>query len=285
MIPDIEIRQRARSDDVEPVIVERDYVLGWLLAGCSQLSAGKKVCVFKGGTCLRKCYFSDYRFSEDLDFTLTARLSLGDVEAMLREAARWAEEASGIRFTERTIRSQVLLEGTSQETYRFKFYYRGPHRQLGDPSSIKVDLTYNERILLPPLERPLDHPYSDKEDQGQVSILCYTLEEVLVEKVRGVSGQRLYPISRDPFDIDQLIKRGVDLARASEILIEKCGLKGVKIEAVSTQALSDRKNVFKVDWENNLSYLLPAHLRIPFEESWQGMLNGVESLRRRISLQ
>jgi len=26
---------------------------------------------FKGGTCLKKCYFETYRFSEDLDFTLT----------------------------------------------------------------------------------------------------------------------------------------------------------------------------------------------------------------------
>ena len=25
---------------------------------------------FKGGTCLKKCYFETYRFSEDLDFTL-----------------------------------------------------------------------------------------------------------------------------------------------------------------------------------------------------------------------
>lgn len=26
--------------------------------------------VFKGGTCLKKCYFETYHFSEDLDFTL-----------------------------------------------------------------------------------------------------------------------------------------------------------------------------------------------------------------------
>ena len=28
--------------------------------------------VFKGGTCLKKCFFETYRFSEDLDFTLTS---------------------------------------------------------------------------------------------------------------------------------------------------------------------------------------------------------------------
>jgi predicted nucleotidyltransferase component of viral defense system len=26
--------------------------------------------VFKGGTCLRKCYYETFRFSEDLDFTI-----------------------------------------------------------------------------------------------------------------------------------------------------------------------------------------------------------------------
>ena len=56
---------------LEANVVEKDYFLGWLLAGIysNQLLAEKWV--FKGGTCLRKCFFETYRFSEDLDFTLT----------------------------------------------------------------------------------------------------------------------------------------------------------------------------------------------------------------------
>ena len=42
-------------------------------AGCWRASAPEALresWLFKGGTCLKKC-FETYRFSEDLDFTLT----------------------------------------------------------------------------------------------------------------------------------------------------------------------------------------------------------------------
>jgi len=49
--------------------IERDYVLSWMLAGMSANERLRSVLVFKGGTALKKCYFGEYRFSEDLDFT------------------------------------------------------------------------------------------------------------------------------------------------------------------------------------------------------------------------
>lgn len=52
-------------------VIEKDYVLGWLLAAIASTDQLAGTWVFKGGTCLRKCYFETYRFSEDLDFTVT----------------------------------------------------------------------------------------------------------------------------------------------------------------------------------------------------------------------
>ena len=69
MIRDAEIRRRARVAGVEPRTIELDYVLGWVLRGIADHPPLARRPVFKGGTCLRKCYFPDYRFSEDLDFT------------------------------------------------------------------------------------------------------------------------------------------------------------------------------------------------------------------------
>ena len=69
MIRDAEIRRRARVAGVEPRTIELDYALGWALRGIAGHPLLAKRPVFKGGTCLRKCYFPDYRFSEDLDFT------------------------------------------------------------------------------------------------------------------------------------------------------------------------------------------------------------------------
>jgi len=51
-------------------VIEKDYVLGWLLAGIAQHGDLRRTWIFKGGTCLRKCYYETFRFSEDLDFTV-----------------------------------------------------------------------------------------------------------------------------------------------------------------------------------------------------------------------
>ena len=70
MIDKREILEAASALGLLPNVVEKDYVLGWLLAGINAHPDLAASWVFKGGTCLKKCYFETYRFSEDLDFTL-----------------------------------------------------------------------------------------------------------------------------------------------------------------------------------------------------------------------
>lgn len=70
MIDRQEILEFAHEFSLRPNVVEKDYALGWLLAGIGNHAATKDAWVFKGGTCLKECYFETYRFSEDLDFTL-----------------------------------------------------------------------------------------------------------------------------------------------------------------------------------------------------------------------
>ena len=54
---------------IPEAVLERDYCLAWFLVGLSR-SPLRDILVFKGGTALKRCYIGDYRFSEDLDFTL-----------------------------------------------------------------------------------------------------------------------------------------------------------------------------------------------------------------------
>jgi predicted nucleotidyltransferase component of viral defense system len=70
MIDKREILGTASTLGLLPSVVEKDCVLGWLLAGINAHPDLAESWVFKGGTCLKKCYFETYRFSEDLDFTL-----------------------------------------------------------------------------------------------------------------------------------------------------------------------------------------------------------------------
>ena len=73
MIDKREILEAASSLSLLPNVVEKDYVLGWILAGINAHEELSESWVFKGGTCLKKCYFETYRFSEDLDFTRVAQ--------------------------------------------------------------------------------------------------------------------------------------------------------------------------------------------------------------------
>ena len=65
MITKDEIITVADETGLTPAIVEKEYVLGWLLAAVNMNVALSSTWVFKGGTCLKKCYFETYRFSED----------------------------------------------------------------------------------------------------------------------------------------------------------------------------------------------------------------------------
>src|SRR6516164_1718449 len=72
-------------------VLERDYLLSWMLAGIGQVAALCDTLVFKGGTALKKCYFGDYRFSEDLDFSSLPGAPTGDeMEQAVRKAAEAA---------------------------------------------------------------------------------------------------------------------------------------------------------------------------------------------------
>lgn len=80
MISQAEIRRIAGALGVDPQIIDHDYVLGCFLHYLSLEEQVKKYWIFKGGTSLAKCYFSEYRFSEDLDFTAldTITIEIGE---------------------------------------------------------------------------------------------------------------------------------------------------------------------------------------------------------------
>jgi predicted nucleotidyltransferase component of viral defense system len=70
MIKPGEVQKKANIAGVRDQQIEKDYVISWILWGISKHNQLSSAVVFKGGTVLKKVYFEDYRFSEDLDFTL-----------------------------------------------------------------------------------------------------------------------------------------------------------------------------------------------------------------------
>lgn len=70
MIRRVDIDDRVREWGLRDDVVEKDYVLGWVLWGVGTEPVLSERWIFKGGTCLKKCYIETYRFSEDLDFSV-----------------------------------------------------------------------------------------------------------------------------------------------------------------------------------------------------------------------
>ena len=120
MITKQHILERSTEWRLRPEVVEKDYVLGWLLVGIAQHQELRETWVFKGGTCLKKCYFETYRFSEDLDFSLTpsALYSADDLLGQLKELARRVNDASGIELPENAIAVETKRNKQGETTFR-----------------------------------------------------------------------------------------------------------------------------------------------------------------------
>src|SRR6266481_9673912 len=80
---------------IPEAVLERDYCLAWLLAELDATPL-KDLLIFKGGTALKRCYFGDYRFSEDLDFTLLEAIPLEEILGRLEPVYRGVREGCGI---------------------------------------------------------------------------------------------------------------------------------------------------------------------------------------------
>ena len=91
MIDEAEIRREAVRLGVDLMVVDLDYVIGCFLETLYRQPESQAL-IFKGGTCLKKCYYADYRFSEDLDFTLNRRMDRVELEMLLKKTAQQAQD-------------------------------------------------------------------------------------------------------------------------------------------------------------------------------------------------
>ena len=169
---------RAGGRRIPEAVLERDYCLSWFLVGLSRSPLRERL-LFKGGTALKKCYFPDYRFSEDLDFTLVEPLALETIRRELEEPFEVAYRASGVVL--RYARDDRHLHANS---YTFYLGYEGP--LLGGPGGkeVKVDITVREEVVLPIEERPVLRAYREYEDLPEdARVRVYSLPEIAAEKV------------------------------------------------------------------------------------------------------
>jgi predicted nucleotidyltransferase component of viral defense system len=253
-----DILERAREWQLRPEVVEKDYVLGWLLAAIAQHEESSEHWVLKGGTCVKKCFFETYRFSEDLDFSLLpeAAYSDGDLREVLREITDLTSEMSGIEFSADALAVRVRMDRLGRQTFEGKIGYRGP---LAVPTWPRVlfDLTQHEPVVDEPVLRRVLHPYPD-ELPADALVQTYSFEELIAEKARALY-ERSRP--RDLYDVVYILgddSHGIELAHAREVFAEKCGVKRLTIPSSrEILELVDRAEEMRAEWANMLAHQLP----------------------------
>ena len=244
-------------------MVEKDYVIGWLLWGIGSDPKLSASWAFKGGTCLKKCYLETYRFSEDLGFTVLpgGPIKPDEVGAISEGIFGRIYEQSGIDFRARAAVFRDRPDGKSVEG---RAYYRGPRNAPGS-GSIKLDLTVAEQVVRPTVLRPISHPYPDSLPVP-ATVRCYSFEELFAEKLRAM-GERCRP--RDLYDIINLFRRQ-DFRPHFELVqstyLQKCSSKGAEVFTFESLESSPFRTELETEWANMLGHQLPA--LPPFQDFW-----------------
>lgn len=232
-------------------VIERDYVLAWFLNGLAGHPL-REVLAFKGGTALRRCWFENYRFSEDLDFTLIVPTEFDAILIGLNEIFEKVMAESGLQITfDRKDRN------SHQNSHTFYLGYEGP---LPAKNSVKVDITIGELLCFPLKEKKIYRTYGYFSDlPNEATIRVYSLEEIVIEKLLALSD-RARNEPRDLYDLWHLLgtTKDLNIAHLRPELEKKAEFKNREPAGIEESIAAKEKrlkNLWKQRLENQMSNL------------------------------
>jgi predicted nucleotidyltransferase component of viral defense system len=218
-------------------LIEKDVVLHRVLRElCSSpLSANY---LFKGGSCLVKCYFGYYRFSVDLDFTWRDQdtwRGLGEkglrrrLSAEIRSLASFLTRVSGesnLEFKAEPGERKFMEFGGGGRMATFKLW-KGSEL-------LKIQANFVEKLQFPPkvvrARTLLDGVKLSRDERAYFGefldlyrpfeLMAYDEREILCEKVRAILTRRAQKL-RDFYDLFVLAIHGFRLRDLREEIAEK----------------------------------------------------------------
>lgn len=247
-------------------ILERDYLLSWILAGISQHPLLGDTLVFKGGTALKKCYFGDYRFSEDLDFSGVEGVPTGDaMEDSVRAACDTAEKllneyAAVDIVCERYTEKEPHPMGQEAFTIRARLpWHKTQHTR------VMIETTVDEKVIKPIEMRKVMHEYGEPVD---FRVKVYALEEIVAEKLRAILQhvQKLEERgwsrsrARDYYDLWRVLgryKEQMNLSGFASLIHEKCALREVDFDGPEDFFQETLLALIEETWNQWLGQLVP----------------------------
>jgi len=253
---------RTEGRRIVEAVLERDYCLAWFLVGLAR-SPLRDALVFKGGTAVKRCYFGDYRFSEDLDFTLAHPLELEMIFAGLEPVYAEVQRASGIVF-----RFARADRNRHQNSHTFYLAYEGP-LPATSAKEVKVDITIRERLVRPVEAHPVLRGYEEYADLPEDALVrVYGLDEIAVEKLVALTDKaRNEP--RDIYDLWYLTSEGhVDFAGLLPEIEDKLAFRARRRDSITGELAAKEARLKKL-WTVRLG---PQMATIPpFEEVFRAV--------------
>jgi predicted nucleotidyltransferase component of viral defense system len=231
-----ELLEKARQKHLNLMLIEKDYVLGWLLFGISQ----NIDLVFKGGTALAKIYFPRlWRLSEDLDFSLIDH-ELSDISGRFETALSAAKNKSGLEFN---LKSQF----SNPDYLQLKIQYQG----VIGKNWIKVDITKDDLIDQPAVKTV----YPEYSDYVPFEVKVESLEEIFTSKLRAIVERQK---CRDYFDLWKLSQMDFDRSRIKHLVKEKFAVKNIPIEQLGIKHVfpPNLEDILAPYWEKELGRLI-----------------------------
>ena len=247
MILATEISKVAHSLGLGERTIEKDYVLTWILFAIADLPMRDRL-AFKGGTAIKKVYAPDYRFSEDLDFTLLdPQITNEELRIGIEALFPWLEREANLRLAIR----EVDIHAGGNPT--FCLNYVGPLQAGLGSRFLKVDISRDENIIFPTEKRPLRALYTDCQNR-KFLIETYSPEEILAEKLRSLLT-RTEP--RDLYDIHYMLTNQMaDVGKMVFSMGPKFEAKGLMVGNLRT-ILTRRRAIFNKLWTKRLQGQMP----------------------------
>jgi len=225
-------------------LLEKDYYITVVLSRINELSNDL---IFKGGTCLSKIYYSYYRLSEDLDFTLklsgnSTRTTRSNAIKAIKRGLRSFLKAFGMSVED-------LDKAGHRESAQYIFYLEYDSVMLYKKESIKLEIGMRFNPLLPIVSEKVNHkflhPFTKEPLFDAGSVNCLALKELVAEKLRAAATREVIA-ARDFYDLGYLLKEEFDFKNNELLALFR---KKLKEDGFSSDLKKYRINLGRTDKE------------------------------------
>lgn len=261
------LQEHSQKRKVKWEIIEQDYILSWVLEGFSRVPELKDNLIFKGGTALKKTYFGEYRFSQDLDFSVREDgKNLSDLNGLIQQACAIATHIIQSTGENVELKSEIYVEKKPhpEGQQAFVIQTRLPwHRDFH--TKVYAEVSFQEIILMEPEERKIIHGYRDSLEGF---IYVYPLEEIVAEKIRALLqfAKKLHERGwgrsrvRDYYDLWKIMHSYSGELRVGilpALVQKKCSHKGINFGGI--EDIFQEKLLLNVEkeWESWLLDIVP----------------------------